>query len=584
MFVIFRKLFEPVIKEKKASLKMLAESTLNAFWYDLLPIFTLPYLTQLILDKNFSQVKILCLAIFAAYVFLWFVGFLIRKWDLEAKYIYQKYLNDNFRSKTIFKDNLSLESVGTGKVQSIIQKGFYSWADINWQFSYQIPRAIVVIFSGIYVMSSLGIYYCLLFIILIFISLVGYLYFKNIRLKYDDLLQEEENKYNESSVRVIMSRLEIVHADKAKAEIDNLGGYINRMKKIYGESGKYDFFSDLFISANGILLPFIGIFCVVEFSDLSSLEIPVITTFLYFSIRFSSMLYHVSYMLSVLWDQYPKVKKLWEFIDEIPEIKNFAKGNLFEHGSGSISFVNVGFNYAKEKILENFNLDIRGGEKIALVGHSGSGKTTIAKLLSGYMNPTSGKVLVDKQNLSEVSLKSYYKYVGYLTQEPMVFDGSIKENLLYAVSATPPSKGKIGEVTDIEDKIKNALVKANCDFVFKMKKGIQTQIGEKGIRLSGGERQRLAIAKLFLKNPEIIILDEPTSALDSFSEEKISQSLEELFKGRTTIIIAHRLQTVKKADRILVIENGRIAEEGNHENLVEKKGIYAAMLNMQSGF
>ncbi len=126
--------------------------------------------------------------------------------------------------------------------------------------------------------------------------------------------------------------------------------------------------------------------------------------------------------------------------------------------------------------------------------------------------------------------------------------------------------------------------KAQCDFVFSMKKGIETEIGEKGIRLSGGERQRLAIAKLFLKNPEIIILDEPTSALDSFSEDKISKALEELFKGRTTIIIAHRLQTVKKADRILVIENGKIVEEGTHAELIQRNGIYNDMLNMQSGF
>jgi ABC-type multidrug transport system fused ATPase/permease subunit len=232
----------------------------------------------------------------------------------------------------------------------------------------------------------------------------------------------------------------------------------------------------------------------------------------------------------------------------------------------------------KEKdILKNFNLTIKGGEKVALVGKSGSGKTTIAKLISGYMNPASGTVLVDGQDLSEVSLKSYYKYIGYLTQEPMVFDGSIKENLLYAVSGED-----LRNLT--EENVWEALRKANCDFIEKMKDKLETQIGEKGIRLSGGERQRLAVAKLFLKNPEIIILDEPTSALDSFSEDLITKALDELFKGRTVIIIAHRLQTVKRADRILVIEEGEIVEEGKHDELVAKGGAYANMLELQSGF
>jgi ABC-type multidrug transport system fused ATPase/permease subunit len=230
-----------------------------------------------------------------------------------------------------------------------------------------------------------------------------------------------------------------------------------------------------------------------------------------------------------------------------------------------------------KNILEDFNLKIEAGKKVALVGRSGSGKTTIAKLISGYMQPSAGTVFVDGQDLSEVSLKSYYKYIGYLTQDPMVFDGSVRENLLYAVN-------DLGESDVSEGKMLEALEKAKCDFVFKMQNGIETQIGEKGVRLSGGEKQRLAIAKLLLKDPEIIILDEPTSALDSFSEESVTLAMDELFKGRTVIIIAHRLQTVKKADEIIVLEEGKIVERGTHNELISKNGNYAKMLEMQSGF
>jgi ABC-type multidrug transport system fused ATPase/permease subunit len=164
-----------------------------------------------------------------------------------------------------------------------------------------------------------------------------------------------------------------------------------------------------------------------------------------------------------------------------------------------------------------------------------------------------------------------YTHIGYLTQEPMIFDGSIKDNLLYAIE-------DISSVTD--EVLWSVLWAAECEFV----KDLEAQIGEKGIRLSGGERQRLAIAKLMLKNPEIIILDEPTLALDSFSEEKITQALDVLFKGRTVVIIAHRLQTIKKADNILVTEEGKVIEEGKHDELMNKKGVYYRMVELQSGF
>ncbi len=248
----------------------------------------------------------------------------------------------------------------------------------------------------------------------------------------------------------------------------------------------------------------------------------------------------------------------------------YEKGEKFVQKNISIIFDNVSLAYDDKKVLENFSLLIPHGKKIALVGKSGSGKTTIAKLVSGYMYPDSGKVYVDEQDITLLSLKSYYKHIGYLTQEPMIFDGSIKENLMYALT-----DAQVGDSV-----LWDALKSAQCEFVTDL----STQIGEKGIRLSGGERQRLAIAKLMLKNPEIIILDEPTSALDSFSEEKITKALDELFKGRTVIIIAHRLQTIKKADKILVIEEGKIIEEGKHDDLIAKKGTYFKMVELQSGF
>jgi ATP-binding cassette, subfamily B, bacterial len=254
----------------------------------------------------------------------------------------------------------------------------------------------------------------------------------------------------------------------------------------------------------------------------------------------------------------------------------YNEGTTFVHSNGTIELQNTSFQYSSEstEVLQDFTLSIAGGSRVAFVGRSGSGKTTIAKLIAGYMRPTSGKVLVDGQDLATVALKSYYPSIGYLTQEPMVFDGSIRDNLLYSVSDS--------ETSEID--ILAALQKAECQFVLKAEKGLDTQIGEKGVRLSGGEKQRLAIAKLLLKNPEIVILDEPTSALDSFSEDAVTRAMNELFVGRTVIIIAHRLQTVKSADRIIVLDAGKIVEEGTHQSLIQEGGTYARMLEMQSGF
>lgn len=199
--------------------------------------------------------------------------------------------------------------------------------------------------------------------------------------------------------------------------------------------------------------------------------------------------------------------------------------------------------------MSNFSLTIEGGKKIAIVGASGGGKSTLIKLLSGYSLPSSGQVLVDGQDLSKIARKSYFMNIGYLTQEPSVFDGSIRENLVSAA-------GK--ECS--EEEIRRVLELTHCEFVWELPDALETEIGERGVRLSGGQKQRLAIAKIFLKDPEIVFLDEPTSALDSFSEDKISEAFHNLFANRTVVIVAHRLQTVKEAHEILVLDHGQIIE------------------------
>ena len=239
---------------------------------------------------------------------------------------------------------------------------------------------------------------------------------------------------------------------------------------------------------------------------------------------------------------------------------------------GEIVFKDVSFAYEEEKeVLHNISFTVPSGSVIALVGSSGSGKSTIAGLSATFLNPKSGKITIDNHDMSKVKLSSFRKHLGVVLQDEFLFEGTIRENILFP---RPNATEK-----ELLNAVKVAYVN---EFTDRFEDGLDTLIGERGIKLSGGQRQRLAIARAILADPKIIILDEATSNLDTESEALIQKSLSELVKDRTTIVIAHRLSTIKKADQILVIEAGKIAERGTHEQLIEAKGRYYDLYTYQS--
>lgn len=271
-----------------------------------------------------------------------------------------------------------------------------------------------------------------------------------------------------------------------------------------------------------------------------------------------------------------KVLKMWDFFDTTPEIPGYETGEIFKHTSGRIEVKDMSYSYDDSNpVFTNFDLEIPGNKITAFVWPSGWWKSTLAKLISGYIRHDSWDILIDKQNIKDISLKSYYADIWYLTQEPSVFDGTIRENLLYAIA----DKSKISDIY-----LKEIIELANCEFIYNLPNWLDTEIWERWVKLSGWQKQRLAIAKIFIKDPKIIILDEPTSALDSISEQKITEAMHNLFKNRSVLIIAHRLQTVKNADNIIVIQSWKIIEEWTHDSLVKKKWFYKQMLDLQSGF
>ncbi len=239
---------------------------------------------------------------------------------------------------------------------------------------------------------------------------------------------------------------------------------------------------------------------------------------------------------------------------------------------GDISFNNVSFSYEEgTEVIHNITFQAKKGSMTALVGTSGSGKSTIAGMAASFLNPQSGKITIDGIDLSKVKLSSYRKKLGVVLQDDFLFEGTIKQNILF--SNPEASKEELMEA------IKSANVH---EFTDRFDDGIETLIGERGVKLSGGQRQRITIARAIIANPRILILDEATSNLDNESESLIQESLKKLMNGRTTFVIAHRLSTIRQADKILVIENGNIAEEGTHDNLLAKKGRYYKLHKYQA--
>ena len=263
-------------------------------------------------------------------------------------------------------------------------------------------------------------------------------------------------------------------------------------------------------------------------------------------------------------------ERFLEIMDEQPEQESPNARDL-QNVQGEITLDHVSFSYDNSKeVLKDVSLNIKKGETLALVGPSGGGKTTICHLIPAFYKATGGRILIDGTDINDVTFKSLRRSIGIVQQDVFLFNGSIKENILY------------GRLDATDGEVIEAAKRANIhDYVMTLPDGYDTQIGERGVKLSGGQKQRLSIARVFLKNPAILILDEATSALDNTTEILIQQALDELCKGRTTLVVAHRLSTIKNADEICVIANGQITEMGTHDELMKKGGVYHDLYSLQ---
>lgn len=279
--------------------------------------------------------------------------------------------------------------------------------------------------------------------------------------------------------------------------------------------------------------------------------------------------------ISALMELYPKgmagFKRFTELIDTEPDVKDVMDAVEVESLKGNIVFQQVSFSYDDKKpVLKEIDLHIPAGETVAFVGPSGAGKTTICSLIPRFYDVIEGSIAIDGIDIRQMTRKSLRSQIGIVQQDVFLFTGTLRENIAY------------GMLDATEEQIREAARRAHLeDFISSLPKGYETQIGERGLKLSGGQKQRLAIARMFLKNPPILILDEATSALDTETESIIQAALTELAKNRTTLVIAHRLATIRNADRIVVVTEDGIAEEGGHDELIEQGGIFANLHRVQ---
>jgi len=265
-------------------------------------------------------------------------------------------------------------------------------------------------------------------------------------------------------------------------------------------------------------------------------------------------------------------ERVFEILDTPNVIQDTDRSLNLNTFNDRISIKNVTFSYNGEyNVLKNFNLEIPKGKTVALVGQSGSGKSTIANLLLRFYDVEQGELLIDGTNIKDIKLVSLRDQLGLVTQDSIMFNGSIADNV------------RIGKLNATDDEVIAALKIANAyEFVQNLPEGINTNIGDGGGKLSGGQKQRISIARAVLKNPPIMVLDEATSALDTESERLVQDALEKMMANRTSVVIAHRLSTIQKADLIVVMHHGEIAEQGTHEELLAKNGTYAKLVSLQS--
>ncbi|MBQ8641438.1 MAG: ABC transporter ATP-binding protein [Clostridia bacterium] len=534
------------------------------------PIVTRTMLNDLIPNKNYQMVVIFGLTLLALYGVKMLLNYFIQ---------YQGHVMGVGMQADMRRDMFrKLESLPyrfyddheTGKIMSRMTNDLMDISELAHHGPENVLISGISIILSFCYLSSINIWLTLIiFVAVPFLMVIALLLRRKMRDAFTRSRQAVAviNAALESSISGIRVTKAFTNADKEEEKFeDGNRAFVEARTDAYKAMGQFhsgtSFVTDIF---NVIILIAGGLFLYageIQLGDYSAFVVSV-------NLFISPVMTLINFM-----EQYQNgvtgFERFLEIMDEEPE-KDASDAHEIGEVKGSIRLENLSYSYNEEKeVLKNVTMDIPAGKTFALVGPSGGGKTTICHLIPHFYDIEQGTIKIDGQDIHSLTRESIRRNIGIVQQDIYLFNATIRENILY------------GRLDATEEEVIEAAKRANIhDYIMTLPDGYNTEIGERGVRLSGGQKQRLSIARVFLKDPPILILDEATSALDNTTEILIQQSLDELCKGRTTLVVAHRLSTIKNADEIAVIADGQIVEQGDHETLLAKGGMYADLYKLQ---
>lgn len=460
----------------------------------------------------------------------------------------------------------------SGRLQSKIMRDVEAVEGLSTQMFLSILNIALNILVALFVTIQKSLVVFFFFLITTPVAAVTMVTFRNVMKRRNAEFRKE---MEETSARV-MEMVELIPVTRAHAleeeEVEKMSG---QLFSVAEKGYKLDLIQSLFGSVGWAIFQIFQVICLGFTGYLAYRNTIMVGDIALYQNYFATIVNQVSAIITLV----PTIAKGIESVNSIGEVllsesveQNDGKEKISDV-TGEYTFQNICFHYkeSEKNTLNGLNLHVKPGETIALVGESGAGKTTILNMVIGFYLATSGKLLLDGKDLSTIDLRSYRKYLAVVPQTSILFSGTIRDNIIYGCE----------EITD--EKLDEVIRAANLkDLIDSLPDGLDTKVGEHGGKLSGGQRQRISIARALIRDPRVIVLDEATSALDSISEKLIQEAIDNLTKDRTTFVVAHRLSTIRNADRIAVIDAGQCVEYGSFEELMEKKGIFYRMKKIQS--
>ena len=534
------------------------------------PIITRTMLNTLIPDRNYRMIVIFGVTLLALYFIKMLLNYFIQyEGHMMGVYMQARMRTDMFAHLETLPYSF-YDTHETGKIMSRMTNDLFEVSELAHHGPENIIISVLSIVISFVYLSTIDIWLTLIiFACVPFLIVISWSLRKKMRQAFRDTRSAvaEINASMESSISGIRVTKAFTNAEKEKEKFEIGNGKFQKARQgAYSAMGRFHsgntFVTDVF---NVVVLIAGGLFLYngrIQFGDYSAFIVSVnmfigpVMTLINFMEQFENGVTGFERFCEIM-DAKPETDR--------PDAQDAGKLE------GHIEFRDVSYAYDEDKnVLRHVDLNIEKGKTFALVGPSGGGKTTICHLIPHFYDVMSGEILLDGKEINSLTLESVRRNIGIVQQDIYLFNDSMKENIRY------------GKLDATDEEIILAAKRANIhDYIMSLPNGYDTNIGERGVRLSGGQKQRLSIARVFLKNPPILILDEATSALDNTTEILIQQALDELCKGRTTLVVAHRLSTIKNADEIAVVSDGRITEQGTHEELMEKKGTYFELYQLQ---